>query len=65
MEKHGGSHVNWEAVLPSILQSLHLTLTITLGALFFQFAFDQGRDVIDKHINQGNLWKHVKHKYEN
>ncbi|XP_054572931.1 cytochrome b-c1 complex subunit 9-like [Eptesicus fuscus] len=48
-----------------LFQSLHLMLTIAMEALFFQFAFDQGRNVIYKHINQGNLWKHIKHKYEN
>nr|XP_051694843.1 cytochrome b-c1 complex subunit 9-like [Oryctolagus cuniculus] len=40
-------------------------LTIVVGALFFQRAFDQGADAIYEHINQGKLRKHIKHKYEN
>ncbi|XP_047559000.1 cytochrome b-c1 complex subunit 9-like [Lutra lutra] len=39
-------------------------LTIAVGALF-ERAFHQGADVIYEHINQGKLWKHIKHKYEN
>ncbi|KAK1328384.1 hypothetical protein QTO34_011957 [Cnephaeus nilssonii] len=40
-------------------------LTIAVGALFFERAFDQGADAIYENINQGKLWKHIKHKYEN
>lgn len=40
-------------------------LTIVVGALFFERAFDQGADAIYEHINEGKLWKHIKHKYEN
>lgn len=40
-------------------------LTIAVGALFFERAFDQGADAIYEHLNQGKLWKHIKHKYEN
>ena len=40
-------------------------LTIAVGALFFERAFDQGADAIYEHINEGKLWKHIKHKYEN
>ncbi|XP_006894833.1 PREDICTED: cytochrome b-c1 complex subunit 9-like [Elephantulus edwardii] len=39
-------------------------LTIAVGALFFERAFDQGADMIYEHINQGKLWKHIKHKYQ-
>ncbi|KAM6165823.1 cytochrome b-c1 complex subunit 9 [Erethizon dorsatum] len=39
-------------------------LTIAVGALFFERAFDQGADAIYEHINDGKLWKHIKHKYE-
>ncbi|XP_047620173.1 cytochrome b-c1 complex subunit 9-like [Phacochoerus africanus] len=41
------------------------TLTIAVGALFFQHTFHQGPDAIYEHINLGKLWKHIKHKYEN
>ncbi|XP_054992166.1 cytochrome b-c1 complex subunit 9-like [Sorex araneus] len=40
-------------------------LTIAVGALFFERAFDQGADEIYEQINQGKLWKHIKHKCEN
>ncbi|XP_069449887.1 cytochrome b-c1 complex subunit 9 [Ovis canadensis] len=40
-------------------------LTIIVGALFFERAFDQGADAIYEHINEGKLCKHIKHKYEN
>ncbi|XP_074062400.1 cytochrome b-c1 complex subunit 9 [Macrotis lagotis] len=39
-------------------------LTIAVGVLFFERAFDQGGDAIYESINQGKLWKHIKHKYE-
>ncbi|XP_027720289.1 cytochrome b-c1 complex subunit 9 [Vombatus ursinus] len=39
-------------------------LTIAVGALFFERAFDQGGDAIYDSINQGKLWKHVKHRWE-
>ncbi|NXP54826.1 QCR9 protein, partial [Heliornis fulica] len=39
-------------------------LTIVLGAVVFERAFDQGADAIFEHLNQGKLWKHIKHKYE-
>ncbi|ELW66525.1 Cytochrome b-c1 complex subunit 9 [Tupaia chinensis] len=39
-------------------------LTIAVGALFFERAFDQGADAVYEHINHGKLWKHIKHKYE-
>ncbi|KAM6156059.1 cytochrome b-c1 complex subunit 9 [Rhynchocyon petersi] len=39
-------------------------LTIAVGALFFERAFDQGADMIYEHINEGKLWKHIKHKYQ-
>ncbi|XP_006973014.1 cytochrome b-c1 complex subunit 9 [Peromyscus maniculatus bairdii] len=40
-------------------------LTIVVGALFFERAFDQGADAIYENLNEGKLWKHIKHKYEN
>ncbi|XP_001380209.1 cytochrome b-c1 complex subunit 9 [Monodelphis domestica] len=39
-------------------------LTIAVSVLFFERAFDQGGDAIYGTINQGKLWKHIKHKYE-
>ncbi|XP_045219778.1 cytochrome b-c1 complex subunit 9 isoform X1 [Macaca fascicularis] len=39
-------------------------LTIVVGVVFFERAFDQGADAIYDHINEGKLWKHIKHKYE-
>ncbi|KAM4827104.1 cytochrome b-c1 complex subunit 9 [Thomomys bottae] len=38
-------------------------LTIVVGALFFERAFDQGADAIYEQMNEGKLWKHIKHKY--
>ncbi|CAH2294982.1 cytochrome b-c1 complex subunit 9 [Pelobates cultripes] len=40
------------------------TLTIVLGAVLFERAFDQGADALYSHLNQGKLWEHIKHKYE-
>lgn len=42
----------------------HSTLTIVLGALFFERVFDQGADALYDNLNKGKLWKHIKHKYE-
>ncbi|XP_061459122.1 cytochrome b-c1 complex subunit 9 [Rhineura floridana] len=39
-------------------------LTIVVGALVFERAFDQGADALFEHLNKGKLWKHIKHKYE-
>ncbi|NXT76511.1 QCR9 protein, partial [Zapornia atra] len=39
-------------------------LTIVLGAVVFERAFDQGADAIFERLNEGKLWKHIKHKYE-
>ncbi|NXD16467.1 QCR9 protein, partial [Nothocercus nigrocapillus] len=39
-------------------------LTIVLGAVLFERAFDQGADALFEQLNQGKLWKHIKHKYE-
>ncbi|XP_051022412.1 cytochrome b-c1 complex subunit 9-like [Acomys russatus] len=51
--------------LYSLLFRETFALTIIVGALFFERAFDQGADEIYEHINEGKLWKHIKHKYEN
>ncbi|KAM9099409.1 cytochrome b-c1 complex subunit 9 [Sarcophilus harrisii] len=45
-------------------RSSAFALTIAVGALFFERAFDQGGDALYETINQGKLWKHIKHKYE-
>ncbi|NWX91773.1 QCR9 protein, partial [Nothoprocta ornata] len=39
-------------------------LTIVLGAVVFERVFDQGADALFEQLNQGKLWKHIKHKYE-
>ncbi|CAM5099834.1 unnamed protein product [Natator depressus] len=39
-------------------------LTIALGAVLFERAFDQGADAFYERLNHGKLWKHIKHKYE-
>ncbi|XP_053324550.1 cytochrome b-c1 complex subunit 9 [Spea bombifrons] len=40
------------------------TLAIVVGAVLFERAFDQGADALYEHLNQGKLWKHIKHRYE-
>ncbi|XP_069475385.1 cytochrome b-c1 complex subunit 9 [Ambystoma mexicanum] len=40
------------------------TLTVVLGVVVFERAFDQGADALYDHLNRGKLWKHIKHKYE-
>ncbi|XP_055035287.1 cytochrome b-c1 complex subunit 9 [Paramisgurnus dabryanus] len=39
-------------------------ITIMVGAVVFERAFDQGGDAIFDNINRGKLWKHIKHNYE-
>nr|XP_060644312.1 cytochrome b-c1 complex subunit 9 [Anolis sagrei ordinatus] len=39
-------------------------LSIAVGALTFERAFDQGADALFEHLNKGKLWKHIKHRYE-
>ncbi|NWU72833.1 QCR9 protein, partial [Pterocles burchelli] len=45
-------------------RSSTFALTVVLGAVLFERAFDQGADAIFEHLNEGKLWKHIKHKYE-
>ncbi|PIO30086.1 hypothetical protein AB205_0205990 [Aquarana catesbeiana] len=57
------------SVLNSVYRSLFrrtsaFTLTIVVGAVLFERAFDQGADALFEHLNQGKLWKHIKHQYE-
>ncbi|XP_040014286.1 cytochrome b-c1 complex subunit 9 [Xiphias gladius] len=40
-------------------------ITIMVGAVFFERLFDQGGEAIFEQMNQGKLWKHIKHNYEN
>ncbi|KAG8596657.1 hypothetical protein GDO81_002000 [Engystomops pustulosus] len=40
------------------------TLSIVLGVVLFERAFDQGADALFEHLNRGKLWKHIKHQYE-
>ncbi|NWI21313.1 QCR9 protein, partial [Crypturellus soui] len=45
-------------------RSSTFALSVVLGAVLFERAFDQGADALFEHLNQGKLWKHIKHKYE-
>ncbi|XP_044304946.1 cytochrome b-c1 complex subunit 9 [Varanus komodoensis] len=40
------------------------TLTIVVGAVIFERAMDQGAEALYEYLNQGKMWKHIKHKYE-
>jgi len=40
------------------------TLSILVGALVFERAFDQGVDWVWETKNRGKLWDHIKDKYE-
>ncbi|NXB25048.1 QCR9 protein, partial [Rhagologus leucostigma] len=40
-------------------------LSVVLGAVLFERAFDQGVDALFEQLNEGKLWKHIKHKYDN
>ncbi|NXF24673.1 QCR9 protein, partial [Rhodinocichla rosea] len=46
-------------------RSSTFALSIMLGAVLFERAFDQGADALFEQLNEGKLWKHIKHKYEN
>ncbi|XP_006268996.1 cytochrome b-c1 complex subunit 9 [Alligator mississippiensis] len=39
-------------------------LSVMCGVVLFERAFDQGADALFEHLNEGKLWKHIKHKYE-
>jgi len=41
------------------------TLAIVVGALGFERGFDALADYAWTTKNQGKLWSHIKHKYEN
>lgn len=38
-------------------------LSVVVGAVFFERAFDLGGDAIYDKINAGKQWKDIKHKY--
>ncbi|CAB0005700.1 unnamed protein product [Nesidiocoris tenuis] len=40
------------------------TLAIVASALFFERTFDLATETIFEKINEGKLWKHIKHNYE-
>ncbi|XP_058473446.1 cytochrome b-c1 complex subunit 9 [Solea solea] len=40
-------------------------VTIMVGAVVFERVFDQGGNAIFEQLNQGKLWKHIKHNHEN
>ncbi|XP_005524582.1 cytochrome b-c1 complex subunit 9 [Parus major] len=46
-------------------RSSTFALSVVLGAVVFERAFDQAADALFEQLNQGKLWKHIKHKYEN
>ncbi|XP_056147004.1 cytochrome b-c1 complex subunit 9 [Lampris incognitus] len=39
-------------------------VTIMVSAVLFERMFDQGGDAIFEQLNQGKLWKHIKHNYD-
>ncbi|XP_072352172.1 cytochrome b-c1 complex subunit 9 [Scyliorhinus torazame] len=45
-------------------RSSTFALSIVVGAVFFERVFDQVGDAVFEHMNQGKLWKHIKHNYE-
>ncbi|XP_072271387.1 cytochrome b-c1 complex subunit 9 [Pyxicephalus adspersus] len=45
-------------------RSSTFALTIVVGVVVFERAFDQGADALFEHLNQGKMWKHIKHQYE-
>ncbi|XP_028564844.1 cytochrome b-c1 complex subunit 9 [Podarcis muralis] len=45
-------------------RSATFALTVVVGALLFERAFDQSADSIFEQVNKEKLWKHIKHKYE-
>ncbi|NXO32755.1 QCR9 protein, partial [Cisticola juncidis] len=58
------------ALLRQVYRSLFrrsstFALSVVLGAVVFERIFDQGADALFEQLNQGKLWKHIKHKYEN
>jgi hypothetical protein len=34
------------------------------AALFFERTFDLGSELLFEKVNEGKLWKHIKHNYE-
>ncbi|NXT63427.1 QCR9 protein, partial [Chaetops frenatus] len=45
-------------------RSSTFAFSVLLGAVLFERAFDQGADALFEQLNEGKLWKHIKHKYE-
>ncbi|XP_007434851.1 cytochrome b-c1 complex subunit 9 [Python bivittatus] len=41
-----------------------LVFTVVVGAVIFERGFDQITDNIFYRLNEGKLWKDIKHKYE-
>ncbi|XP_026574456.1 cytochrome b-c1 complex subunit 9 [Pseudonaja textilis] len=41
-----------------------LVLTVVVGAVIFERGFNQATEAIFCRLNEGRLWKDIKHKYE-
>ncbi|XP_034282046.1 cytochrome b-c1 complex subunit 9 [Pantherophis guttatus] len=41
-----------------------LVFTVVVGAVIFERGFDQATEAIFCRLNEGRLWKDIKHKYE-
>ena len=39
-------------------------LTMVVGAVFFERLTDKYIDMYWAHLNEGKLWKHIEHKYQ-
>ncbi|CAL1678618.1 unnamed protein product [Lasius platythorax] len=46
-------------------RSSTFTLGIVISAVFFERAYDEACEYIFETVNNGRLWKHIKHRYEN
>ncbi|EZA54838.1 hypothetical protein DMN91_007430 [Ooceraea biroi] len=40
------------------------TFSIVTSAMFFERAYDEVCEYIFETVNNGRLWKHIKHRYE-
>ncbi|KAK9294347.1 hypothetical protein QLX08_011017 [Tetragonisca angustula] len=45
-------------------RSSTFTVTILVGCFIFERGLDVITDKIFEQVNQGKLWKHIKHQYE-
>ncbi|XP_070596954.1 cytochrome b-c1 complex subunit 9 [Erythrolamprus reginae] len=42
----------------------HLVLMVVVGIVIFERGFDQATEKIFCRLNEGRLWKDIKHRYE-